>query len=296
MPKVLNYGSLNVDHVYRVDHIVRPGETIAGQSLDVFAGGKGANQSVALAKAGAEVMHAGKVGKGGEWLVERLAALGVDTRFTRIAAEPTGHAVIQVDAGGENAIFLFPGTNRQQARPEIDEALAAAPAGSVVLLQNEINDIPYIMEEARRRGLAVCLNPAPYGPEIAAYPLDLLDMIVFNETEGEGLTGRADPDAILAALGARLPNALLILTLGAQGVACRPPAGAVVRVPAVRARVLDTTAAGDCFIGYFLAAHLRGEPLRQCLETACKAAAICVSRPGASDSIPMRAEVDGKHG
>ena len=294
MPKVLNYGSLNVDYVYRVDHIVRPGETIAGQSLAVFAGGKGANQSVAIAKAGAEVMHAGKVGKGGEWLVERLAALGVDTRFIRTTPDPTGHAVIQVDASGENAIFLFPGTNRQQARAEIDAALAAAPAGSVVLLQNEINDIPYIMEEARRRSLAVCLNPAPYGREIAAYPLDLLDMIVFNETEGEGLTGCAEPDAILSALAARLPKAILILTLGAQGVVCRAPAGAVVRVPAVRARVVDTTAAGDCFIGYFLAAHLRGEPLRQCLETACKAAAICVSRPGASDSIPTRAEVEGK--
>jgi ribokinase len=290
--KVLNYGSLNVDYVYRVEHIARPGETISGESFRTFAGGKGANQSVALARAGASAIHAGKVGKGGEWLKENLTALGVDTRFTRVSPEPTGHAIIQVDDAGENAIFLFPGTNRQQTRAEIDETLAAVPGDTVLLLQNEINEIPYIMEHAHRKGFKICLNPAPYGPEIRGYPLDLVDILIFNETEGGGLVGKAaDANGIVAAVASVLPRADLVLTLGEQGVLFRS-AQEVLRVPAVRTRAVDTTAAGDTFIGYFLASRARGEPIRRCLEMACRAAAICVSRPGAADSIPARHEVE----
>ena len=288
---VLNYGSLNIDYVYRVDHVTRPGETISSRSLQVFAGGKGANQTVALAKAGARAWHAGKIGQNARWLVDRLSALGVDTQYVRQTDEPTGHAVIQVDASGENAIFLFPGTNRQQARTEIDETLAAVPGKSLVLLQNEINEVPYTMQQARQRGHRICFNPAPYEPAIRQYPLDLVDVLVVNEIEGQGLSGKTEPDDILSALAGSLPRCDIVLTLGEHGVLHRS-SGETTRVPAVKTRVVDTTAAGDTFIGYYLAAYVRGEPVRACLETACKAAAICVSRPGASDSIPSRDEVN----
>jgi ribokinase len=292
--RILNYGSLNVDYVYRVDHIVRPGETISGQSLKVFAGGKGANQSTALARAGAAVIHAGKVGRDGQWLKEKLAALGVDTRFTRISDQPTGHAIIQVDAAGENAIFLFPGTNRQQARDDIDEAFAAMESDCMLLLQNEINELPYIIEKAHQKKMRICLNPAPFGPEVLDYPLEKVHVVIFNETEGRGLSGEERPERMLTAMAEKMPKADLILTLGKDGAVFRSQRQEA-RAPAVRASVVDTTAAGDTFIGYYLAAHVRGEAPPRCLEVACKAAALRVSRPGAADSIPTRDEVDGWH-
>ena len=205
--KILNFGSLNIDLVYRVPHIVRPGETISSASFQTFAGGKGANQSAALARAGAPVYHAGKAGKDGAWLVKKLRGLGVDTRFTRVVNAPCGHAVIQVDDAGENAIFLFPGTNRQILRSEINQVLSRFSPGDMVLLQNEINDIPYIITAARRRKLLVCLNPAPMDKAVLKYPLQKVDILIVNETEGAGLAGARSTRGILDKLARKLPHA-----------------------------------------------------------------------------------------
>ena len=286
---ILNFGSLNVDYVYRVGHIVRPGETLPSGAFDVFAGGKGANQSVALAKAGATVRHAGKVGQDGTWLIDKLAGLGVDASLIRVGEGRTGHAIIQVDDSGQNAIVLHAGTNHAIERGEIDHALAEAAAGDVLLLQNEINDVAYPIEQGHRRGLSVCFNPAPFDQQVAGYPLELVDTFVVNETEAAGLSGEAEADS-LAALTQRFNQARIILTLGERGVAYRC-GGEAVEVPAERVEAVDTTAAGDTFIGYYLAGCAEGRGVREALELATRAAALCVTRPGAMDSIPSRADL-----
>lgn len=290
--KILNFGSLNIDYVYRVRHVVRPGETLSGKSFAVFAGGKGANQSAALARAGACVFHAGKVGKEGKWLVDKLRGFGVDTRFIRVTDDKSGHAVIQVEDAGENAIFLYPGTNAQIARSDVDGVMAGFRAPGFLLLQNEINGIPYIMRQARKRGLRICFNPAPFDDQVLRYPLDLVDVFILNETEGEGISGRKRANDIMGSLSSSFPSAEIVLTLGAKGAAYRSAREAFA-VPGVKVRAVDTTAAGDTFIGYFLAGCAAGEPRQESVSRACRAAAICVSRKGAMDSIPLRREVKG---
>ena len=288
--RVLNFGSLNIDYVYRVAGIVRPGETISSKSFDTFAGGKGANQSIALAKAGADVSHAGKVGAEGRWLADRLSDSGVDVSNIKVTDDKTGHAIIQVDDSGENAIFLFPGANMRIEQEHINSAVGSMDDGDIVLLQNEINYISYIIETAHAAGMTVCLNPAPFDDSVPDYPLDKVGILVLNETEGRGLTGKNENERILDELKKRYPDCVIVLTLGAAGVLCSS-GSETIAVPGEKVKAVDTTAAGDTFIGYFLALHSEGRLLRDCLETACKAAAICVTRRGATDSIPERAEV-----
>ncbi len=200
--RIVNFGSLNVDHVYRVPHIVRPGETIASRSYQLFAGGKGANQSMALARAGATVHHAGCIGQGGRWVVDKLAQAGVDIAAVRELDEPTGQAVIQVDDAGENAIFLFAGTNHRIAREQVARTLASFGEGDLLLAQNEINDVGVLIEQAAARGLQVCLNPAPFTDDVPTYPLHDVDWLVLNETEACGVAQVAagEPEQLLAAL------------------------------------------------------------------------------------------------
>ena len=279
---IVNFGSLNVDYVYQVDHFVRPGETLAAAAFNVFAGGKGANQSVALARAGASVMHAGRLGRRDTWLRDKLAAAGVDPRLIELVDGPSGHAIIQVNRQGENSIVLFGGANQTVTPAQIRKVMARARRGDVLLLQNEINDIAEIMRQGAAAGLLIALNPAPMSAAVKEYPLDLVDTLIVNEIEAEQLLGGN---------GARLkPGAELVLTLGARG-ARYEAGGRRLAVPAEPVHAVDTTAAGDTFIGYFLAARAAGADPEAALRLACRAAAVCVTRPGAMDSIPLRAEV-----
>ena len=284
---ILNFGSLNIDLVYQVEHIARPGETIASSSHQVFAGGKGANQSAALARAGASVFHAGQVGPDGQWLVDKLAGLGVDVQHIRVGNEPTGHAIIQVDRRGQNSIVLFAGANTQISREAIDAVLSHFDRGDILLLQNEINDISYIIASASEQGLTICLNPAPFGPKVRAYPLEWVDVLIVNETEATGLAGAST----LSALAALCPHAQIALTLGAAGVQYRSPTEEF-HLPAPQVEAVDTTGAGDTFIGYFLHGLTADMTARDAMARAIKAAALCVTRPGAMDSIPAADEID----
>ncbi len=293
MNKVINFGSLNIDHVYKVDHIVRPGETLGSSSYDIYCGGKGGNQSIALARAGVEIMHAGCVGKNdGAILLNNLKDNGVDTRYVRELDMPSGHAVIQVDAAGQNSIFLFQGANYAITPEMVDTVLADSEPGDIVLLQNETNDIGMIMEKAAEAGLKLCFNFAPFDLSIAdSLPLHLLSYLIVNETEGAGLAGCSGNDKVLDILAQKYPNTAIILTLGPEGVAACG-AGEKVKLPSPPAEVIDTTSAGDTFIGYFLAGYLSGQCLERCCEIACAAGAITVSRPGAADSIPFMKELN----
>jgi ribokinase len=282
---------LNLDHVYRVQAIARPGETVPSTDYRLFAGGKGANQSMALARAGVAVAHAGKIGPEGAWLRQKLAEAGVDTRFIRVAQEPGGHAIIQVDAQGQNSIVLYGGTNQAITEAEVRETLAAFAPGDYLLLQNETNVTAALIEAGHAAGMVVILNPAPMTEAVHGSALAKLGFLVVNETEGAALAGVAEPPAILAELCRRLPRTGVVLTLGADGVLYGRGAERL-QLPAYKVEAVDSTAAGDTFIGYWLAGLVEGLPTAGALDLGCRAAALSVTKPGAMDSIPRREEVD----
>ncbi|MBC8008713.1 MAG: ribokinase [Burkholderiales bacterium] len=288
---LLNFGSLNIDRVYGVPHFVRPGETLAAHSFTCHAGGKGLNQSIALARAGARVTHAGAIGPDGGFLRELLDATGVDTAALLELQEPTGHAVIQINDAGQNAIVLHGGANHALTTDWVDATLARFPADGIVLTQNETNLTAHILESAHARGCRLAWNPAPITEACRAIPLAALDYLVLNEVEGAALSGQSKPESILAALSARAPRATIVLTLGAQGAVARVEKHTLT-VPAERvARVVDTTAAGDTYIGYLLASLATGQPLAQAMNTATHASAWCVRHVGAAPSIPTLAQL-----
>jgi ribokinase len=289
--KVLNFGSLNFDRVYEVEHFVLPGETITAKNYRRLCGGKGLNQSIALARAGAPVFHAGKVGHDGEPLVACLKSAGVDTTHVGIIADkPSGHAVIQVDRHGQNSIIIHGGANREIRKGDAARVLAQFAAGDCLVLQNEINSIPEIMLRARKQGLTIFFNPAPMDNKVSGYPLDLVDYFMINEIEGRELTGETEPGAIIEALRRRHPRSATLLTLGEHGVMFADQQTRLA-VPAEKVTPVDTTAAGDTFLGFFVAQKIRGEAIETCLRIASRAAAICVTRRGAADSIPRLDEV-----
>ena len=294
--RVLCFGSLNIDYVYAVPHFTGAGETLAATARHTFPGGKGLNQSVAMARAGLEVWHAGAVGKDGGFLTELLMQEGVRTECVTVLPEvPTGHAVIQTEPGGNNCILLYGGANRAVTEEMADEVLRHFGAGDLLVLQNEISALGHIIAAGKARGMTVVLNPSPMDDTIAALPLENVDLILLNEVEAGQLSGQTvtAENAAEAAdeLRRRFPTADIVLTLGAQGAVYAGSES--FSIPAVPVDAVDTTAAGDTFTGYFLAGIAGGLTPRAAMERAAKAAAIACTRPGAAPSIPRAAEVDG---
>lgn len=283
-------GSMNVDHVFRVPHLVRPGETLGTDAYGRFAGGKGLNQSVALRRAGVPVRHIGCVGDDGRFLLELLRDEGVEVRGVEVHDGPSGQAFIQVDAAGENSILLLAGANRLVSAEQLEKELADASPGDWFLAQNESNLISEGIRLAKSRGLKVAFNPAPMGPDVAAVPFACVDLLILNETEAMELAGNADPQTALSRLHERYPALEIVLTQGSKGACSLGPSGSF-HEPSRAVRVEDTTAAGDCFVGYFLAAYRRQADLRFALRQGCRAAELSVGRPGAMPSIPRLEEV-----
>ena len=288
--KILNFGSLNLDLVYQMPHFVRAGETLSSTAFSRNVGGKGLNQSVALAKAGAQVYHAGLVGEDGEMLRSFLAENGVDVRFVRTVDAPSGHAVIQVEPAGNNCIFLYGGANQRVTEDFIREALDPFEAGDFLILQNEINDIGRIISLAADKGMQVVLNPSPIADNLKSLPLERVSWFILNEIEGAELSGRSDAEDVLESLTARYPHARIVLTLGSEG-SVYAGEGRRVHQSAYRVKAVDTTAAGDTFTGFFFAAMAEGADVEEALRRASKASAISVTRPGAAASIPTLSEV-----
>lgn len=288
--KVLNFGSCNIDYVYHMDQFIRPGETKSCLRLDQNCGGKGLNQSIALAQAGTAVFHAGLIGTEGEFLREKMQSKGVDTSFVRVGQGAGGHAIIQVDENGQNCIILYGGTNMQITPDFIDEVLAQFDAGDILVLQNEISNIPCIMDKAFEKGLRVAFNAAPYDDAVRQYPLEKVEWLIVNEVEGGGLSGETDDEKIARTLMTLYPDMKIMLTLGKSGcIYCSRDE--LIRQPACRVDAVDTTAAGDTFIGYFVRGIADGLPMEKTLKLATVASAIAVTRPGAADSVPACEEV-----
>jgi ribokinase len=290
--KILNFGSLNIDYFYQVEHLVLPGETISSDNLTITAGGKGLNQSIALSKAGITPFHAGAIGKSdGHMLKDFLDKNGVNTDFIEVLPGSSGHAIIQVDQYGQNCIVLFGGTNQQIDHAFVDSVLESFGNGDIILLQNEISSIAYIMERAHKRGMKIYFNPSPANSKLCEYPMHYVDTLMLNEVEGEQLAGQNNVDYILDSLIEKYPKIKIVLTLGERGVAYadnnrREHCGIY------KSNVVDTTAAGDTFTGHFIACVAKGRDIKYSLKFASAAASIAVSRFGAACSIPSYEEVE----
>lgn len=291
MPKILNFGSINVDNVFQVEEFVRPGETVESKGLELLPGGKGLNQSVALSRAGAEVYHAGKVGSDGQWLLDLMNDAGVHTEFVAKTGSSTGKAIIQVNRAGQNCIIIHHGANGEITKDDIDSTLEHFAPGDLLLLQNEINNILYLIDKTFEHGMKIAWNPSPLSAEFRNYPLEKISMFLLNEIEGNGLTGETDPEWMAQALLERSPDAKVVLTLGKGGVLYRD-AHQSCRHGIYRVPVVDTTGAGDTFTGFFLAGTLRGLPPEEALRIASVASSIEVSRKGAAVAVPTLEEVE----
>ena len=288
--KVLNIGSMNLDLVYSVDHIVQPGETEASISMNTFLGGKGMNQSVALAKAGVEVYQGGMIGEDGQPFLDACAEYGVRADFIRKVEGKSGHAVIQIDSSAQNCILLYGGANQMLTEAYVDEVLSHFGSGDILLLQNEVNLLPYIVEKAYEKGMQIALNPSPFNEKLSAVDMTKISIFLLNEVEGNQVTGLTVPEEIIVKMQEMFPHARIVLTLGKDGAVYADGEERFFQ-PIFPVKAVDTTAAGDTFTGYFLAGLAEGMAIPEILKMSAKASSIAVSRAGAVPSIPYRDEV-----
>lgn len=281
---IWNLGSINIDHVYRLDHLPRPGETLAARSYAKGLGGKGANQSVAAACAGASTHHLGAMGTQDDWVIERLKSRGVCTaHILRLPDQATGHANILLDGQAENAIVIHPGANRAITADMLEKPLSAIKARDTLLIQNETSAQVEAARIARRAGARVIYSAAPFGIDAVAAVLPHVTILAMNAGEAE---------ALFAAMPGDLPVEGLLITRGGDGAEYRDLAtGTVHRQAAFAVNPVDTTGAGDTFAGYFAALLDRREDVPAALRLAAGAAALKVTRPGAGDAIPGLEEV-----
>lgn len=288
---IINFGSVNIDHVYHVEHFVKPGETLASTQYQQLLGGKGANQSIALSKAGADVKHVGKINTADSAYKQTLIKQGINCQYLHCVDSPSGHAIIQVTPSGENAIVLFGGANQLLNSNDISSALSTAASQDWVLTQNETNEIDTVLREAKAKQLKVAFNPAPMTESVHELPLDCIDLLIVNEVEAAELTRKEKLDDIISHFTAQWSHAEVIITLGKAGVVMLR-GHETIRLPAFVVEALDTTAAGDTFIGYFLAAYSQLADAKLALKRGCAASAIAVTREGAAQSIPPLHEVE----
>jgi len=292
---IFNLGSINIDYTYLVPYFVRPGETLESDDYNIGLGGKGVNQSLAIARAKGMVSHWGRVSSIDAWVTSELESAGVDVKDIELTPEPSGHAIIQIDALGENAILLFSGANHGFTREKMTALVAQTAPGDTILIQNECNGLDQLILLAVSHGCKVIFNPAPMTSKVSSLPLDQCELLFFNRTEAAALL-EMPVDSSAADLLMRCKESLgdveVVLTLGSAG-AWYQRSNETLFQPALKVKAVDTTAAGDTFVGYFLAARQAGLTPSQCLQRAATAAALAVQKFGAASSIPMASEVDG---
>ncbi len=295
--KILSFGSLNIDYVYSVPHFVKKGETLSAKELNVYTGGKGLNQSIALARAGVETYQAGAIGTDGIFLLEQLKEAGVKTDLVKILDDVrTGNAIIQNDDEGDNCIVLFGGANQAITKEQVDEVFKDFTNEDYLLIQNEINELSYIVEKAKEEGMKIILNPSPMNEKIMKLPLDQIDYFILNEIEAMQILEMDKPEEIdgkyiASLLHERFKDATIVLTLGSEGSVCISD-DEYVEQSIYKVKAIDTTAAGDTYTGYFIAGILNGKTIKESMDIASKASAIAVTRQGAAPSIPVLEEVE----
>ena len=290
MGKIISFGSLNIDYVYNVNHFVTPGETISSSIHEVFPGGKGLNQSIALARGGGEVYHVGNIGIDGVWLKELLEKNNINVSMLSVHSSPTGHAIIQVNNKGENCIILYGGANNLVTKEQIELTLESFNSDDILVIQNEINMLDQIIQIAHDKGMQIALNPSPMDKDLLKLPLEKITWFLLNEVEGFSLTGEKEPNKILDALSDLFPLAKIVLTLGKSGVVYRDINQQHFH-GIYNVNVVDTTGAGDTFTGFFLSAISRGKTVVEALETASIASSLAISKKGAAVAIPTLEEV-----
>ena len=295
--KILSFGSLNIDYVYSVPHFVKKGETLSAKELNVYTGGKGLNQSIALARAGVETYQAGAIGTDGMFLLEQLKEAGVKTDLVKILDDVrTGNAIIQNDDEGDNCIVLFGGANQAITKEQVDEVFKDFTNEDYLLIQNEINELSYIVEKAKEEGMKIILYPSPMNEKIMKLPLDQIDYFILNEIEAMQILKMDKPEEIdgkyiASLLHERFKDATIVLTLGSEGSVCISD-DEYVEQSIYKVKAIDTTAAGDTYTGYFIAGILNGKTIKESMDIASKASAIAVTRQGAAPSIPVLEEVE----
>ena len=288
--RILTFGSLNIDYVYSVNNIVSPGETISSLSLDVFEGGKGLNQSIALARAGASVFHAGCIGEDGEMLLDCCKKEGIDTDNIKIISQKTGHAMIQVSSTGQNSIIVCGGTNKMISKEMVDDVLCMFDEDDMIVLQNEINMLDYIIDQAYNKGMIIALNPSPFDENIEKCSLEKISIFILNKIEAQLMVNEKDIKKIIGTMCRRYPDSRVVITLGEHG-AIYCDQNEEVYVTAQKVDAVDTTAAGDTFTGYFLASIAKDDEPELALKRAAIAAGVSVTRKGAAPSIPYIKEI-----
>lgn len=290
--KVLNFGSLNYDHVYEMDHFTEPKETQSSKSYIRNFGGKGLNQSIALAKAGLDVYHAGKVGSDGQDFIDYLNKYKVKTDYlVKDNNEATGHAIIEI-CKGQNRIILHGGANQSIDEKQIDDTLSHFVSEDILLIQNEISSTAYLISAAKNKGMTIAFNTAPMNEKVFTYPLDKIDIFIVNEIEAAGLaeTDSNDEKVIIEKLKEKYPDKKFVLTVGEKG-SYYFDNDQLVHQDAYQVEAIDTTAAGDTFTGYFLASYLKDKDVKKALDLAAKASSITVQGKGAAQSIPDISEL-----
>jgi ribokinase len=298
-------GSINIDQILSVPHIVSPGETLSTTAVHESAGGKGANQAVAIARAGSSVRLVAKIGSDGIWIKDLCQKNGVNIEFVNSSASMTGKAIIQVDKTGENSILLLPGGNKELTMEEIDRGLEQA---DIVLLQNEINYGDYAIQKANQQNSFIVLNPSPFTPNMITWNWKDIDLLILNKREVEqicemfqinidiSLRNKYLTEKILQALGnSKLMS--IIITLGSEGIIASHAFSVNRKTFSIKAAplldpIVETTGAGDCFTGYLISGLVEGRSFESSCLRAVSAAAICICRKGAMESIPFSHEVD----
>lgn len=288
---VINFGSINIDHVYQVEHFVQPGETIASSGYQQLLGGKGANQSIALARAGSDVWHVGKINQADAEFKQTMIKDNINCKHVSCTESPSGHAIIQVSPSGENAIVLFGGANHELNSKDITYALDGVKSSDWVLTQNETNAIDEILLHAKEKGLKVAFNPAPMTESVKDLPLHCVDLLIVNEVEAQELSGQHELEQMEAYFRREWAHAEVLITLGKAGVRMLKK-DKTINVSAFEVTAVDTTAAGDTFIGFFLSAYSSHTDSKTALARACAASALAVTKAGAAQSIPTKEEVN----
>lgn len=283
--KILNFGSINKDFFYSVNDFVKPGETISSIRYNVKIGGKGLNQSVGISKAGQKIYHAGIINKDDTFILDKLKKWNINCENILLSNNPTGHAIIQVDKKGENSIIIHGGANHDVDIKFIKSVLSKFESGDILVLQNEINNIKEIIDRAHHKKMKIVFNPAPFNNEILSCDLNKISTLILNQNEGEALSKEKKPDGILKILNSKFNNTEIILTLGEKG-SLYSFKDELLKIKAHKLDTVDTTGAGDTFIGYYVAGIASKKSKKDNLNRASEAAAIATTKLGGAESIP----------